>query len=118
MAPTEHDLLNVLACIDFQWYEIGLVLKVDRRILEGLRTKLDSNIVKLSDVIYSWITTTESHLITWKTVIDAIEGPVLENRQIANIIREQLAKLERGKLSFANFVYFSFLYKKSFRIIL
>ena len=98
MAPTEHDIRIVLACIDYRWYVIGLALNIERRVLERLRMKLEYDIVKLSDVIHNWITTAEPRLITWKTVIAAIEGPIVNNKQTANIIRDYLTELERGKL--------------------
>ena len=69
-------------------------LKVPRNVLNGLRHNQASNIVKLDEVIHSWITTTESHLVTWETVIDAIEGSIVNNKQVANAICEHLINTE------------------------
>ena len=76
------------------WYEIGLSLKVPHNILYGLKSNPDSNVIKLSEVIHSWLTTTESHLVTWETVIAAIESPIVNNTKKATEIHEHLT---RGK---------------------
>ena len=68
-------------------------LKVPRSVLNGLQRNQESNIVKLAQVVNSWITT-ESCPVTWKTVIDAIEGPLINNKQVANTIRKHLADPE------------------------
>ena len=73
------------------WYEIGLSLKVSLLVLDRLRHSQESNAVKLDQVIQSWITTTEPHLVTWETVIDAIEGPIVNNKLVATEIRQHLA---------------------------
>ena len=91
-APTEHELLNLLADISNLWREIGLSLKVPHNILDGLKPSQESNAIKLSEVIHSWLTTTESHLVTWETVIDAIKGPVVNNIKKANEIHQHLTK--------------------------
>ena len=90
--PTKYELLNLLADISNLWYEIGLSLKVPRSILDGLRRRQDSDAIKLSEVIHSWLTTTESHLVTWETVIDAIKSPIVNNIEKANKIHEHLTK--------------------------
>ena len=94
-APTEHELHYQLADISDMWYEIGLSLKVPRNILDGLKRSRESDAIKLSEVIHSWLTTTESHLVTWETVIDAIKSPIVNNIKKANEIRQHLTK---GKL--------------------
>ena len=94
-APTEHELLNVLADISNLWYEIGLSLKVPHNILDGLKRSQESDAIKLSEVIHSWLTTTKSHLVTWETVIDDIKGPIVKHIKKASEIHQHLTK---GKL--------------------
>ena len=91
--PTEHELLDLLADISNLWREIGLSLKVPHDILDGLRRNQESNAVKLSEVIHSCLTTTES--LTWETVIDAIKSPIVNNIKKATEICQHLT---RGKL--------------------
>ena len=94
ISPTEHELLNLLADINDKWYEIGVSLKVSRNVLNGLTSSQFSNTYKLDQVIESWLTTTESHLVTWETVIDAIKSPIVNNIKKATEIHEYLT---RGK---------------------
>ena len=94
-APTKHELLNLLASVSNLWLEIGLSLDVSYNILDCLRLSQESDAIKLSEVIHSWLTTTESHLVTWETVIDAIKGPIVNNIKKANEIYQYLTK---GKL--------------------
>ena len=93
--PTEHELLNLLVDISNLWYEIGSSLNVSYDILDDLMSSAKNRKYKLAQVIYSWLTTTESHLITWETVIDAIKSPIVDNKKKANEIHQHLTK---GKL--------------------
>ena len=93
--PTEHELLNLLADISNLWHEIGLSLKVPHSILDGLKRSQDSDVIKLSEVIQSWLTTAESHLVTWETVIGSIKSPIVNNNKKDTEIRQHLT---RGKL--------------------
>ena len=94
-SPTEHELNYQLADISDMWYEIGLSLKVSFSILNGLTNSQKSNAYKLAQVVHSWLTTTESHLVTWETAIDAIKGPIVNNIKKATEIHQYLTK---GKL--------------------
>ena len=87
--PVEHDLIELLADISNQWYEIGLALQVPHNDLENLRVSSDSNIIKLNMVIHSWLTY-QFIPITWNTVITAIEGDIVKNKAKANKIRRHL----------------------------
>ena len=93
-APDKHLLLDLLADIDNNWYEIGLSLEVGDNVLNGLRYQEMKNILKLDQVLLSWIET-ESSPVTWDTMITAIEGPLVNNVQKAKKILEYLTK---GKL--------------------
>ena len=95
-APTKHELLNLLADISNLWHVIGLSLNVSDNVLAGLKCSPEINVVKLSEVIDCWLTTTQPHLVTWEAVIDAIKGPIVNNIKKANTICEHLTK---GKLT-------------------
>ena len=81
-----------MADISNLWYEIGLSLKVSHDILDDLMSSAKNRKYKLVQVIYSWLTTTESYLVTWETVIDAIKSPVVDNKKKANEIHQHLTK--------------------------
>ena len=84
----------MLADINDKWYEIGTSLKVSQNVLNNLISCQLSNTYKLDQVIESWLTTTESHLVTWETVIDAIKSPIVNNIKKATELHEHLT---RGK---------------------
>ena len=81
-----------MADISNLWYEIGLSLKVSHDILDDLMSSAKNRKYKLVQVIYSWLTTTESYLVTWETVIAAIKSPVVDNKKKANEIHQHLTK--------------------------
>ena len=87
--PDKNKLLNLLASIDSQWHEFGLALHVPHNELVNLRASPDSNIVKLSMVIHIWLTN-QLIPVTWDTVITAIEGDLIKDKQKANEIRRHL----------------------------
>ena len=74
------------------WQVIGLALGVSHDYLDGLMHSQDDPIIKLSNVIRNWIDS-QSSPVTWKTVISAIEGPIVNNKRKADEIRDYLGKL-------------------------
>ena len=93
-APNKDELLKLLANIDNKWHEIGLSLKVANNVLNGLASENSTNILKLDQVLQSWIET-ESSPVTWDIIITAIEGPIVNNVRKA---KEILSYLTKGKL--------------------
>lgn len=85
-SPNKHELLEQLADIDDKWPQIGLALKVGDNVLRGLECSQNHNIVKLNDVLQSWITR-KSSPVTWKNVITAIKGPIVNDILKAEEIR-------------------------------
>lgn len=100
-APEPDELLNLLADVNAQWYEIGLVLKIPKNDLEQIPQQLQlggGGGTKLSQVIDEWVTRDDDNKspVTWETVISAFEGPVLKNRKKANEIHRHLG-LAKGQ---------------------
>ena len=58
--------------------------------MKDLDVSRDQATVKLCKVINKWITSGDQSLITWETVISAIEGPIVDNKKKADEIREYL----------------------------
>ena len=86
------DLVNLLADIDYKWEKIGIALDVPERVLGGLRQGIaGDNTIKLIRVIGSWFDTMPTE-VTWKTILTAIEGPIVKHRAAGIKIREFLAK--------------------------
>lgn len=87
--PDSYTLNHLLMDIDYEWYNIGLCLRVDRTFLKSLKDLQICKYSKLKKVIESWKDTKPSP-VTWETVIDAIESPFVNNKEIANRIRQKL----------------------------
>ena len=91
--PDLTDLLNLLADIDYEWYEIGLALRVEVRVLESCERSNEDNGHKLFKVINSWMTSRVNE-ISWETIIAAIECPIVNHKTTAVKIRMFIAKPE------------------------
>ena len=88
-SPTHHEALSVLADISANWEVIGIALGVSQNDLKGLQHENIDKTVKLSRVIAKWMET-ESTPVSWETLISAIEGPIVNNKQKAEEIRNYL----------------------------
>ena len=89
--PKQSDLVHFLAEINDEWETIGTALDVQSSVLRGLQHSNEGNRVKLIRVIGSWLDTMPTE-ITWKLVIAAIEGPIVNHRATGMEIRKFLAK--------------------------
>ena len=79
--------------ISAQWNEVGMALNVDRNFLAGLASGPNtSTIVKLDQVLNKWLISGVQHLITWDQVIAAMEGDIINNKEIAEKMRKYLAE--------------------------
>ena len=74
------------------WLDIGLALRVSSDYLDCLSRSPDPPHTKLSNVIKNWMDS-QSSPVTWKTVISAIECPIINNKRKADEIRDYLGKL-------------------------
>ena len=89
-SPNLDEALSRLADISAKWEEIGLALKVSQNDLKGFQQESIDKIVKLSRVIAKWVETESSSPVSWETLISAIEGPIVNNKQKAKEIRDYL----------------------------
>ena len=80
--PTRHEVLMQLAFINFQWRNIGNGLGVSYSDLQGLAERNDSNQTRLDQVIQNWLDMNgqgEGAPVTWKTILDVVKEPPIEN---------------------------------------
>ena len=96
-APGKLELLKLLADINDMWYVIGLGLDIPRNVLNGLTASPRGDMYKLDQVIQTWIDSINQYLVTWETVLTAIEGPIIKNRNKASQIRQFLLETYQGK---------------------
>ena len=80
-----------MASISVHWQDIGLALKVSEYELDRLVDGAGSDNSKLSKVLRLW-RVTESSPVTWEALISAIEGPIVNNKEKAEEIRDHLHK--------------------------
>ena len=93
MKPELTDLLGLLADINYEWETIGVALKVQECVLGSLRYSSQSDKIKMIRVVQSWIDAIPSE-VSWLTVIEAVEGPIVNHISTAMKIRQYLAKPE------------------------
>ena len=91
--PDLHDLLNLLQNIADEWYEIGILLKVEDSFLHGLFESARDNTTKLHKVLTRWMNMMTSP-VTWQNIISSVEGPIIANHSTADRIREFLFQQE------------------------
>lgn len=92
--PQKNKLVNLLIGIRHEWEAIGTALDIETSVLSDLRQSNVDNKVKLIRIIENWFETMPTD-ITWQTVLDAIEGPIVENRAVGKKIRECLGVLNK-----------------------
>ena len=86
---TQVELVNQLHAISDQWYDIGLSLQVRRNVLDEIQQSEDNDEAKFKKVINIW-EDTKSSPDTWETIITAAESPIINNKRIADEIRQYL----------------------------
>ena len=88
--PNHKEAVELLTSISADWEVIGIALNISQNDLKGIRQEITNITVKLSRVINRWIESESLSPVSWKTLISAIEGPIVNNRQKAKVIRDHL----------------------------
>ena len=86
--PRKHELLKLLSSTTARWQELGDLIGVDSDIIEGLRFSNQSNYVKMSGMLQSWLDN-EPTPVTWDNIISVLDGP-LQKKSVADKIRKFL----------------------------
>ena len=95
--PTVKELYHLLYGINDKWYDIGLSLQVRHNVLDNLKQSRGGDLFKLNKVIKTWKETQPSP-DTWETVITAIESPIVNDKETADLIRQYLSTGKSNKL--------------------
>ena len=74
-----------------KWYIVGDTLEVNTGELESLKISNNSTEMNLSIVINKWLEE-KSNEATWEVLLEEVEGPIVNNRQIGDDIRTFLMK--------------------------
>ena len=80
-----------MAEIDQNWHQIGTALGVPFGKLQGMQINPGANTSRLTEVIDLWHKN-KKRSATWSMVLEAVEGPIVNNQLIGQKIREWLAK--------------------------
>ena len=94
---TTDDVLEQLVSIDTRWREIGNGLHVGFNYLDGLaKDNTMSNQIRLQHVLQKWIDLdSPAAPVTWKTIVDVVKGPLVENEALA----KEIYKILKNKYS-------------------
>ena len=94
--PEKQDLLELLACISYQWQIIGEALGVPYSVLMSLLQMNSDNKNKLSSVLQCWMDqcTTKA---TWNSIISAIEGEIVGQKTVAEKIRKHVLSINLSR---------------------
>ena len=74
-----------------KWYLIWDSLEVNTGVLDSLKISNLSTHMKLSTVISEWLDE-KSNEATWEALLEAVEGPIVNNHQIGYDIRTFLKR--------------------------
>ena len=89
--PIMKDVLALLIPIKYKWYLIGVSLEVETGDLDSLKISNNSTGVNLSILINKWLEK-KSIEATWEALLEEVEGPIVNNRQVGDDIRTFLKK--------------------------
>ena len=88
--PNKYEVFRLLYKIREKWYDIGLSLQVRQNVLDNLKCSQKFDVEKLFAVIDN-VLTTQLFPVTWETIIAAIESPIVNKKELADIIRQYLS---------------------------
>ena len=96
--PNKLVLFLLLYKIREKWYDIGLSLQLCHNVLDDLKCSPKFNGEKLFAVVDNLLTS-QLFSVTWETVITAIESPIVNNKELADLIRHNLSTGKNNRLS-------------------
>ena len=83
-STTIHDILEQLIPIDSRWRELGNSLRLSSNYLDELAQSNITNQIRLERVLQKWIDLdSQESPVNWKTIIDVVEGPLVQNKALA-----------------------------------
>ena len=94
MTHSANNHRNLLIGIKHEWEAIGTALDIKTSVLSDLQQSNIDSKFKLIRIIENWFKTMPTD-ITWQTVLDEIEGPIVDNCAVGKKIREYLGVLNK-----------------------
>ena len=100
---TKHDILEQLIPIDAKWRELGNGLRLSSNYLNGLAQSNMTNQIRLEHVLQKWIDlNTQESVVNWKTIIDVVEGPLVQNKALAMKMYQDLKEVFKQQSTIHN----------------
>lgn len=90
--PVKRDILVLLANIEYLWLEIGEALELKFGSLQNHLYSPYSNSTKLSLVIQEWMDSRKTSDVTWSTIIEAVECPIVKQISLGEKMRNYLCQ--------------------------
>ena len=87
----DHELLTVLCKHDcaYKWKEIATGLRLPPGTISSIENSKDSNELKLNKVLHEW-KKQQTMPFTMDSIITVMEGPIVQNKDVANKLREYI----------------------------
>ena len=80
-----------LVPISAKWRELGISLRIGSNFLDELVQSHEKDIIRLEHVLQKWLDLdSQQSLVNWKTIIDAVGGPLIENKALTKKLYEDL----------------------------
>lgn len=80
-----------LVPISAKWRELGMSLRIGSNFLDELVQSHENDIIRLEHVLQKWLDLdSQQSLVNWKTIIDAVGGPLIENKALMKKLYEDL----------------------------
>ena len=89
--------------IDAKWRELGNGLRLSSNYLNGLAQSNMTNQIRLEHVLQKWIDlNTQESVVNWKTIIDVVEGPLVQNKALAMKMYQDLKEVFKQQSTIHN----------------
>ena len=90
--PRRLDLQKLLAPIEYQWRVIGEALQINYGAIKSLEyNPAYTDTLRLSEVLQLWMDQKPA-FVSWRTIIEAIEKPPVNNSAISEEMRQFLSQ--------------------------
>jgi hypothetical protein len=84
-------LVHALAEISNEWECIGLALEVPQDDLDSIKRNEPNDRLRLSKMLQAWMDMSIN--VTWETIVEAVQGPIVKKKLHANkILNEYVSR--------------------------
>ena len=84
-----RSVTNELVSVKGKWYHIGVQLGVDDTELEKIEKEYQEIDRRFSEVIKFWLRGNTSAAVSWKSLVEVLETPFVNEKGLAKTLREK-----------------------------